>query len=612
MENSVERSMRWRQRQREYVREIPTHCCARCSSILYASEAECLDCGVRRGPSGWTSLQDQADVWLARVIDGRYLITRFVGKGGSGRVYRAYSTTIQREFALKFVPIDSAAGPEIRARIEREVAAMGRLKNPHVVPFYEVLELSRHLVIVMDFVSGQSLQALCDAGPVDLRRVVGIAMQTANALFEAHTKGLVHRDIKPDNLMIERLPSGDDFVHVLDFGIVHEANSQLTRGFIGTPMFTSPEQASGAPVDPRSDIYALGAVMFYALTRVYPFDADTIMGVLQKHLSPTRPRLRDHLEVCPTALDELVGRMMSLAPGARPEDMGVVARELSRLLEVPSARSGNTSASDLLSESRAQIKDEVRRHRETHKLFGDQLAEADASSFATGVELNTRARLFGGHGKTPILLRNQDVLELAGQTPRLVHKAAANTSSLTFSGGTWLTGHANGDVRVQDEVVLRSTSAIVGVAGDQMGMLWVAASEDGRVWACTPTRRDKQWHVVRRGPEVTSLAVDKSGAMVAVARVTREVEILRAGGWEEVARIPSLSNVKGLAFSRDGYLLAILCERSVVIYETVSGRRLVAMRVGDIDLIWFENQGLLGYGWRENELWGWNLERSLR
>jgi serine/threonine protein kinase len=290
---------------------------------------------------------------------GRYLVTRRLGKGASATVYEAESLNISRQFAIKVIDLGACNGdkdPElIRARLDREIEAISRLQNPHTVPFYEVITLSESCVgIVMKFINGQTLDGViaCEA-PMDWRRATRLLRQLASGVHEAHEAGLIHRDLKPANIMVEQLTSGDEFVHVLDFGIVWiDDGLEVTRGFVGTPLYASPEQALGERIDRRSDIYALGAIFFELLTGRPPFQSKNVIEVLRMHVGHTPPTLADALEqdgrgarrprantsradeqaAFPHAVQNLVERMLSKSREARPFDLTEVIGALDDLL----------------------------------------------------------------------------------------------------------------------------------------------------------------------------------------------------------------------------------------------------------------------------------------
>lgn len=325
------------QRRRQLQTRMPEHFCHRCTAVVYQEDPACLECEQPVPQKGWISLVESTDPWLGRVLGGRYLLTKAIGNGASASVYRAESLAISRQFAIKVIhPSTHAKGPtpeQIAQRLEREIDAIGRLRNPHVVRFYDVLELPlQHLGVVMDFVAGDTLERVVERdGPLSLDRTVKLLRQTCNGLYEAHLSWMTHRDLKPENIMVERLPIGDEFVHVLDFGIVYvDGSVEMTHGFIGTPLYASPEQAMGLGVDRKSDIYSLGAICFFMLTGRPPFVGTNVMQVLKQHVDvqpPTMSSIRKDIAI-PPILEDLVARMLAKEPKDRPEDLSEVIQIL--------------------------------------------------------------------------------------------------------------------------------------------------------------------------------------------------------------------------------------------------------------------------------------------
>ena len=188
----------------------------------------------------------------------------------------------------------------------------------------------------MDLIDGDTLEELVVSGePLGISRACSLLRQTANGLYEAHQAGMIHRDLKPENLMVERLPAGDDFVHILDFGIVRltdDASVSMTHGFIGTPLYASPEQAMAKDIDHRCDIYSLGAILFFMLTGQPPFVSNNVYDVLRMHVRKTPPRLGevDTSRLFPEELERLVARMLAKDPSQRPDDLSIIIDELDR------------------------------------------------------------------------------------------------------------------------------------------------------------------------------------------------------------------------------------------------------------------------------------------
>ncbi len=301
-----------------------------------------MHCGSPAPEGGWSTIQDGFDPWVGRVLDSRYLITRLVGQGASGSVYSAESLAISREFAIKIINFkQSPAGvdPEqIRARLHREIEAISRLRNPHVVPFYEVIELYDNFVgIVMDFISGDTLEDVVrKGGAMSVLRATKNLRQIANGVHEAHEAGMIHRDLKPENIMLEIMPAGDDFVHILDFGIVRmDDGVSMTKGFLGTPLYASPEQAMAGDVDRRSDIYSLGAIFYFLLTGSPPFESDNVYEILRAHVRTPAKKIREKKPTAgfPAELEDLVDSMLAKSPTNRPQTLAEVIRRIDHLIQ---------------------------------------------------------------------------------------------------------------------------------------------------------------------------------------------------------------------------------------------------------------------------------------
>ncbi len=328
----------------------PEHHCADCESIAFGTEDLCLQCGAARPDDGWPDLDELNDPWLGRTVADRYLIAQKLGHGTSGDVYRAESMSIARQFAVKLITTDKnqSQAEQIIARLNREIEALSRLRNPHIVSFYEIFDLrGNYVAAVMDLIEGTTLETLVDdSDPLDVSRACALLRQTANGIYEAHQAGMIHRDLKPENLMVERLPAGDDFVHILDFGIVRltdDTNVSLTQGFIGTPLYASPEQAMGKSVDHRSDIYSLGAILFFMLTGRPPFESKNVYDVLRMHVRETPPTLSEVSNYeFPGPLEHLTSRMLAKTPADRPDDLSRVIDNLDHFASTTGTGTGVT------------------------------------------------------------------------------------------------------------------------------------------------------------------------------------------------------------------------------------------------------------------------------
>ncbi len=278
---------------------------------------------------------DGAPDLVGATIAGRYRIDRLLGSGGMGAVYRAEHVHMRKTVALKVLHREMTLVPEVVARFEREAIAASRVDHPNVVAATDFGKLEAGgFYLVLEFVEGRSLRALLDAeGPLAPDRAARIAVQIASALAEAHAQGVVHRDLKPDNVMLVERPENPEHVKVLDFGIAKVAASDLagqpalTRfgSVFGTPEYMSPEQAMGTAVDHRADLYALGILLHEMLAGETPFHGDDLMAVLARQMTAPPPPLPPSV---PPALRAVVDQLLAKRPEERPPSADAVVTGL--------------------------------------------------------------------------------------------------------------------------------------------------------------------------------------------------------------------------------------------------------------------------------------------
>ncbi len=264
---------------------------------------------------------------------GRYDVERVVGSGGMGIVLKAHDTELNRVVAIKVLSPHLANSSSARRRFSREARAAAAVLHPNVLPIFNVESEGRLPYFVMQFVAGPSLQARVDRdGPLEISTALRIARQTAAALTAAHTQGLVHRDVKPANILLEE---GVDRVQLSDFGLARTVDdASLTRTGIvaGTPHYMSPEQANGESIDARSDLFSLGCTLYFMLAGRPPFRAESTMAVLNRICHhPHRP-LSSVNSAVPRELSQLVDRLLSKRAAKRFESAEAVESALERLL----------------------------------------------------------------------------------------------------------------------------------------------------------------------------------------------------------------------------------------------------------------------------------------
>jgi len=242
---------------------------------------------------------------------GRYQIKAELGRGGMATVYRAYDPSFDREVAIKVLPREFLHNPQFLDRFQREIKTIAQLEHPAIVSVYDVGEHDGIPFFVMRFMPGGSLSDMIKKGRFSLEDTARIVERLASALSYAHRKGIVHRDLKPDNILFNE----DGYPFISDFGIAKFAeanNTNLTgSGIIGTPAYMSPEQATGDPVDHRSDIYGLGVIVYQMLTGQQPYNADTPMGVAIKHVTDPVPNILMVASELPDDLSDVMKKVLA-------------------------------------------------------------------------------------------------------------------------------------------------------------------------------------------------------------------------------------------------------------------------------------------------------------
>jgi serine/threonine-protein kinase len=308
--------------------------CPRCSQP-YADDASFC-------PLDGTALVRSADPLLGRTLAARYRLVRQLGSGGMAVVYLARHVLIERLSAIKILRPDLAMNPSHRERFLREARAVNRINHPNIVEITDFGDDGGFVFLVMEYIEGESLMTMLERGPLEWARAVHIALQIVSALGRAHELGVIHRDLKPDNVLL-LARDGSDFVKLTDFGIAKIVDAPaltFSEQLFGTPGYISPEYIEGGTASPLGDLYALGIVIYEMLTGALPFEARFPVELLALPLvqAPIKPSAR--MSGIPPELEALVLQLIARRPEDRPRDAFAVHDALLDILR----RLGATSS----------------------------------------------------------------------------------------------------------------------------------------------------------------------------------------------------------------------------------------------------------------------------
>lgn len=315
----------------QHVNPDGTHFCGNCAAPLTpkkdipVSFTKTLQTPIREFTKGST-------------VAGKYKVIEELGRGGMGVVYKAEDTRLKRTAALKFLPPEFALDSEARERFVREAQAAAALDHPHICTIYEISEVEGQTFISMAYIKGQSLKEKIASDPLELEEAINVAIQVTEGLQEAHEKGIVHRNIKPANIMLTEKGQ----VKITDFGLAKlswGADLTKTATIMGTVAYMSPEQAKGEKVDHRTDIWSFGAMLYEMLTGKLPFRSDkdqaTIYAILHEEPQSTTELRKD----IPENLDKIIEKCLKKSPQKRYKDVEAILNDLksvSMSIEAPS------------------------------------------------------------------------------------------------------------------------------------------------------------------------------------------------------------------------------------------------------------------------------------
>jgi tRNA A-37 threonylcarbamoyl transferase component Bud32 len=295
--------------------------CPECRNAVEDAARFCPYCGAASAAAA-----TGVDPWIGRIVNGKFRIDALVGQGGMGRVYRARHLTLDRPVVLKVLHREFSSDPQVMQRFQREARAASRLDHPNSIAVLDFGESEDGtLFMAMELLGGRDLaKVVAEEFPLGEARIARIGAQILSALAEAHAQGIVHRDLKPENVMVEPRRGEPDFVKVLDFGIAKIAapganDPKLTQAGLvcGTPEYMSPEQARGAELDARTDLYSMGVILYQLATGELPFQSDTPVGFLTKHLAEAPVPARQRCGGVSEALEAVISKAMEKDPARR-------------------------------------------------------------------------------------------------------------------------------------------------------------------------------------------------------------------------------------------------------------------------------------------------------
>jgi len=295
--------------------------------------------------------------WIGYSLNNRYQIKELLGQGGMSSVYRAYDPQLRRDVAVKIIHPHLSDDPKFVRRFEEEAAAVARLRHPNIRQVFDSGHDADTFYMVLEFLPGETLKERLNSYTQDNQRmpldeVITITQQICNAVAYAHKNGVIHRDIKPSNVII----SGQGEAVLTDFGIAKMVGIEeftATGAVIGTAAYISPEQIQGKGVDHRTDIYAIGAMLYEMVSGAPPFEADSVLPLMMKHINEPIPDLRQRVPTLPPQMIAIIEKALAKDPAQRYQTADEIAADLSTIAIPESSIKDETLIEDTLFEKMA-------------------------------------------------------------------------------------------------------------------------------------------------------------------------------------------------------------------------------------------------------------------
>ncbi|MHA7652280.1 serine/threonine-protein kinase PknH/PknJ [Mycobacterium sp. ML4] len=375
---------------------------------------------------------------------GDYRLIELIGRGGMGEVYRAFDTTTERMVALKVLAEHLAADDNFQQRFRREALAAAGLNEPHVVPIHRFGDINGRLYVDMRLIEGKDLDAVLQAGALLPRQAVGIVRQVAAALGAAHRVGLVHRDVKPSNILV----TDDEFAYLIDFGIARAVDQSAltsTGMAVGTLAYMAPERFRGDSIDPRSDVYALAAVLHQCLTGQRPFPGENAEQQMMAHLTAPPPRPSAVSPELPLGFDAVVAKGMAKDPDERYQTGAELAQAAYDVLAAQGSVSAqptstlSTEAVPVPPPAPGTLRPKPLRHNDSEPAFAKRrrkalLAAAAAVLMSVAVVVSISA-FANRNEKTALPGRTSSALPTTGIAARPIDALLLTNSEITAATG---------------------------------------------------------------------------------------------------------------------------------------------------------------------------------